>query len=143
MPLGTFGGRDGRGPWHLRDRAHAERVIDATRAFLNGVDFLINYDHQSEFAANAQVGGQAKAAGWAKPETLTVGEDGIYAEVDWTAAAAAALQAREYRYYSPHFRAHKETGELTRLVNVGLPNSPNIDVSALASQELGASPAEG
>lgn len=138
VPFGTFGGRDGRGPWQLRDKAHAEQVIVATKAFLNGVDMVVNYDHQSEYAATPGVGGTAKAAGWINPDTLEVGADGIYASADWTPAAEAALQAREYRYYSPHFRARPGTGELTRLVNVGLTNSPNIEVSALASQEAGA-----
>jgi phage I-like protein len=138
VPFGTFKGRDGRGPWHLRDKAHADQVITATKAFLNGVEMLVNYDHQSEYAAVPGVGGQAKAAGWIKPDTLEVGADGIYAEAEWTAPAEAALQAREYRYYSPHFRADRVSGDLTRIVNVGLTNSPNIEVSALASQEGGA-----
>lgn len=135
VPFGTFKGRDGRGPWHLRDKAHAQQVIAATKAFLNGVDMLVNYDHQSEFSAVPGVGGQAKAAGWIKPDTLEVGADGIYVEAEWTEPAEAALNAREYRYYSPHFRAARVTGDLTRIVNVGLTNSPNIEVSALASQE--------
>jgi phage I-like protein len=143
VPFGTFRGRDGRGPWHLNGREHAERVVAATKGYLAGVDFLVNYDHQTEFAAVQGVGGQAKAAGWVKPDDLQVGDDGIYVEADWTGPAYGALQAREYRYYSPHFRADKATGELTRLVNVGLTNSPNIEVSALASQDAGASPAEG
>ncbi len=138
VPFGTFKGRDGRGPWHLRDKAHAEQVIAATKAFLNGVEMLVNYDHQTEYAAVPGVGGVAKAAGWINPGTLEVGEDGIYASAEWTAPAEAALQAREYRYYSPHFRARPGTGDLTRIVNVGLTNSPNIEVSALASQEAGA-----
>lgn len=143
VPFGKFAGRDGRGPWHLRDKAHAERVITTTKAFLNGVDVLVNYDHQTEYAAVPGVGGQAKAAGWINPDTLEVGEDGIYASAEWTETAEAALNAREYRYYSPHFRADKVSGDLTRIVNVGLTNSPNIEVSALASQEGGASSAEG
>jgi phage I-like protein len=138
VPFGTFGGRDGRGPWRLRDKDHAERVIAATKSFLNGVEMLVNYDHQSEYAAVPGVGGVARAAGWINPDTLEVGTDGIYASAEWTPPAEAALQAREYRYYSPHFRADKATGDLTRIVNVGLTNSPNIEVSALASQEGGA-----
>lgn len=138
VPFGTFGGRDGRGPWHLRGKAHAEQVIAATKAYLNGVEMVVNYDHQTELAAVPGVGGNAKAAGWINPDTLEIGEDGIYVTADWTPAAEAALQAREYRYYSPHFRARPGTGELTRIINVGLTNSPNIEVSALASQEVGA-----
>lgn len=137
VPFGPFKGRDGRGPWLLKGKAHAEQVIAATREYLNGVDMLVNYDHQSEYAAVPGVGGVARAAGWINPDTLEVGEDGIYASVEWTAAAEAALQAREYRYYSPHFRQRPPSGEVTRIINVGLTNSPNIEVSALASQSFG------
>ncbi len=139
-PFGEFHGRDGRGPYVLEDRSHAEQVIAATRAFQKGADFLVNYDHQSEFAAVQGVGGKAPAAGWIKLDTLAVGEDGIYGEVDWTPAAEAALQAREYRYHSPHFRVDAKTRRLTRLVNAGLTNSPNLDLPALASQEPGVMP---
>lgn len=141
-PFGQFMGRDGRGPYVLEGVAHAQQVIAATKAFLKGADFLVNYDHQSEFAAVQGVGGKAPAAGWIKPDSLTVGEDGIYGEVDWTPAAESALQAREYRYHSPHFRVDAQTRRLTRLVNAGLTNSPNLDLPALASQEPGPSPAD-
>lgn len=141
-PFGEFNGRDGRGPYVLEDRSHAEQVIAATKAFKKGADFLVNYDHQSEFAAVQGVGGKAPAAGWIKLDTLAVDDAGIYGEVDWTPAAEASLQAREYRYHSPHFRVDPRTRRLTRLVNAGLTNSPNLDLPALASQEPGITPAD-
>ena len=139
VPYGKLYGRDGRGPWLLEGKDHAEQVIDATRQHLGQGEFLINYDHQSEYSAVPGTGGQAKAAGWIKPDALSAGDDGIYADVDWTPAAEAALNAREYRYQSPHFRFSRSTGRLTRLTNAALTNSPNLDLPALASQQPGAS----
>jgi phage I-like protein len=135
LPYGEYYGRDGRGPYVLQDKAQAEEVIAATRAFNKSQDFLFNYDHQSEYSAVQGVGGKAPAAGWIKLDTLEAGDDGIYGEVDWTPAAETALQAREYRYHSPHFRVSPQTRRVTRLVNAGLTNSPNLDLPALASQQ--------
>jgi phage I-like protein len=135
LPYGTFSGRDGRGPYVLEGKAQAEEVIAATRAFNKTQDFLFNYDHQTEYSAVQGVGGKALAAGWIKLDALEAGDDGIYGEVDWTPMAEAALQAREYRYHSPHFRVSPQTRRVTRLVNAGLTNSPNLDLPALASQQ--------
>lgn len=141
LPFGEYYGRDGRGPYILKDRDHAEAVIAATRAFSGQQDILFNYDHQSELAAVHGVGGQAKAAGWIDPASLSVADDGIHGEVSWTPSAESALAAREYRYHSPHFRVAKETRLVTRLVNAALTNSPNLDLPALAS--VGSAFAEG
>lgn len=142
LPFGDpFHGRDGRGPYVLRDRAHAERVIAATRKFNGDTDMMIDYDHQSALAAVAGVGGTAKASAWIKG--LEVRDDGIWAsQVEWTPAAEAALAAREYRYLSPNFRVATESREVTRIVNAGLTNSPNLELPALASQEPGATSGE-
>lgn len=134
LPFGTFRGRDGRGPWVLADKAHAESVIAATRQFQGNADMMFDYDHQSALAAVPGVGGTAKASGWIKLDSLSAEDDGIYADVEWTEPAEAALKAKEYRYHSPYFRAMPGTGLVTRLVNAGLTNSPNLDLPALASQ---------
>lgn len=139
LPYGTFRGRDGRGPWVLEDKAHAEAVIAATREFHGNTDMMFDYDHQSALAATPGVGGTARASGWIKLDTLAADEDGIYGDVDWTPSAEAALQAKEYRYHSPHFRHAKGDGRVTRIVNAGLTNSPNLDLPALASQQGGGS----
>ena len=134
LPFGNpFYGRDGRGPWILRDKAHAEQVIAASKSHLGGCEMMVDYDHQSALAAVEGVGGRAAASGWVKQ--LTAGEDGIHVTVDWTPAAEAALAAREYRYVSPNFRVSKDTREVTRLVNIGLTNSPNLELPALAAED--------
>ncbi len=133
LPFGDpFHGRDGRGPYRLVDATHAQAVIDATAAVQRDTDLFIDYDHQSVLAVPN--GGTAKAAGWIKG--LSVEADGIHAEVEWTAPALAALEAGEYRYVSPHFRFAQADGRITRLVNVGLTNSPNLDLAAIAAADM-------
>lgn len=142
LPYGTFRGRDGRGPWVLEPGDHAEQVIATTRAYYRENDMMFDYDHQSALAAVPGVGGTAKASGWIKTDTLAAEEDGIWANVEWTALAAAAIESKEYRYHSPWFFRQPETGRITRIRNAGLTNSPNLDLPALASEQAGAS-AEG
>lgn len=139
LPMGEIKLRDGRGPFYLRDKAHAARVIEATQAFAGRMDQMIDYDHQSVFGAKDGVGGRAPAAGWSTPSNLVVKDDGIWGDVEWTAAADAALRAREYRYISPLF-AVAANGDVTRLLNAGLTNTPAIDnlVPVAATTEQGA-----
>lgn len=133
LPFGDpFFGRDGRGPYRLTDAAHAQAVIDTTAAIQRGTDLFIDYDHQSVLAVPK--GGTAKAAGWVK--SLSIEAEGIHADVEWTAPALAALEAGEYRYVSPHFRFAQADGRITRLVNVGLTNSPNLDLAAIAAADM-------
>ena len=137
LPYGNpFYGRDGRGPWIMRDKAHAERVIAATRQFLGSADMMADYDHQSEYATLG-TGNQAPASGWIEGGKIRADDDGIHVVVDWTPTAEAALASREYRYVSPNFRVNRQTREITRLVNIGLTNSPNLDLPALAHQQNG------
>lgn len=132
LPFGDpFFGRDGRGPYRLTDAAHAQAVIETTAAIQRGTDLFVDYDHQSVLAVPK--GGTARAAGWIK--ALSVEADGIHAEVEWTAAARSALEAGEYRYVSPFFR-HRPDGQITRVVNAGLTNSPNLDLAAIAAADM-------
>lgn len=140
LPYGNpFYGRDGRGPWIMRDKAHAERVLNFTRQTLGGVDMMVDYDHASELAA-PEGKGRALAAGWVKG--LDIREDGIWASVDWTPQAQAELASRQYRYISPFFRVDKTSREVTRLVNAGLTNTPNLDLPALAHVRAGSAAGE-
>jgi len=132
LPIGLITMRDGRGPFLIRDRAHAEQIVAATRQWLGDADFNFDYDHQVAFAAKPGVGGTAVAAGWVKPTDITVQDDGIYADVAWTAAAAQKLAAREYRYLSPLFLAAK-SGEVLQLKNAALVNIGAIDLPAIAA----------
>ena len=131
MPFGNpFFGRDGRGPYILTDKAHAQQVIDATAAYFGSAEMAGDYDHQSVFGAVPGVGGKAVASSWVK--ALSAEADGIYVDVEWTAPAANAMRQREYRYVSPVFR-HTKEGRVTRLVNFALTNTPNLDLPAIAS----------
>lgn len=135
LPMGEIVLRDGRGPFKLVDRAHAEAVVAASLARAGNADLMIDYDHQSHFAVGAGKGGRAVAAGWIK--NLTAGDDGISADVEWTSAAQGALADREYRYISPLFYAGKD-GRVALLRNAGLVNEPAIDALpaiAAATQE--------
>lgn len=131
LPIGKIEMRDGRGPFLLRDRAHAEQVVAATRKWLGGADFNWDYNHQILAA-----GSKAVASGWTKKEGLTVEDDGIYADVEWTKAAAASIVDLEFRYISPLFAAARGTGEVLYLKNSALVNVGAIDLPAVIAAGL-------
>lgn len=131
FPIGTWTGRNGLGPYTLTDRAHAQAVIDATNAAQASTDLMIDYDHQ---AVNApKVAGTAIAAGWVRQ--LHAQDDGIWADVEWTAKASSHLESREYRYASPYF-LHDRAGRITRIINAALTNTPNFNLEAVAASVL-------
>lgn len=132
LPLGTFYGRDGRGPFKIASKADAQKIIDSSLALAAGADLPIDYDHQTDYAAVPGVGGTAIAAGWIK--ALEARDDGIWARVEWTEAAAAHLRAKEYRYISPVY-AHSKTGVVSLLLRAGLTNNPNLELKAVASAQ--------
>lgn len=126
LPLGEFEGLDGRGPYRMDDPAP---VIAATQAYQGRVAMPIDYDHQLLYVR--ENGRPALAAGWIAE--LSARADGIWGRVDWTEAAAAHLAAREYRYLSPVFR-YRPDGTVVRLECVALTNTPNLELTALASR---------
>ncbi|TAN61076.1 MAG: hypothetical protein EPN20_12920 [Magnetospirillum sp.] len=132
---GTIRGRDGRGPYVLRDHAHGQQVVATTVAYQMGADLPIDYEHQTQLAPTN--GKPAPAAGWIKG--LEARTDGIYAQVDWTAPAAQRIGAKEYRYISPAFAGDgpKSTGNVVRIAGAGLTNLPNFTIPAIASQTRG------
>lgn len=130
MPAGEFRGRDGRGPFSTGDRTAMQAVIDRTLAYVAGTDVMVDYDHQSAFGVQPGVGGTAPAAGWFKG--FEVRDDGIYGQVEWTAAAASKIGALEYRYLSPLFTTFKD-GRVDRIDNVALVNQPALDLQAVAA----------
>lgn len=134
MPFGTFQLRGHGGETVTLDKAGAPAVIAASRAFWRSTDMMVDRDHQSIYSAVKGVGGQAAAAGWIKPDSLAVQDDGIWADVEWTASALDQLNAREYRYLSPVFTVDK-TGRATRIHNVALTNSPAIEELAAAAAQ--------
>lgn len=127
LPAGRFKGRDGRGPYHLRD---GEAIIAQTAKL--GMDLPVDYEHQIDHATKN--GQPAPAAGWIK--ALKADVNGIWGQVEWTSKAREMLDRKEYRFISPVFSFHKQTGEITILHRAGLTNNPNLHLTALASAEL-------
>lgn len=63
-----------------------------------------------------------RAAGWFKPE---VRDGALWAvDIEWTDDTRKALEAREFRFFSPAFMHDKKTGRIMRLINVALTNNP-------------------
>ncbi len=56
LPMGQIAMRDGRGPYRIRDKAHAEQIVDATRKFFGSADMPADRDHQMLHAVKAGVG---------------------------------------------------------------------------------------
>lgn len=131
LPLGMFQGKDGRGPYNVITRKAAEAVITASLRHHGEADIVVDYDHQSDFAAKPGVGGQAPAAGWITE--LAARDDGIWGRVEWTDAAAEKLRTREYRYLSPVFAFDRSSGAIQR---AGLTNNPNLHLKAVASADM-------
>ncbi|UVK45361.1 phage protease [Mesorhizobium sp. AR07] len=131
VPAGTFSGRNGQGPWTTGDKASMETIVANTRQLAGSTEPVIDYDHQAVFAAVPGVGGRAPAAGWIKE--FKVRDDGIWGRVKWTASAASAIKAEEYRYLSPVFFHEKTTGRVLAIRMAGLTNTPNLDLVAVAA----------
>jgi phage I-like protein len=121
----------------LFDEQAAAAVMEAFRQ--KAIDISIDYDHQS--TATPQV--SAPAAGWCRLE-LRAGA--LWAtSVRWTPRAQAALDAGEYRYFSPLFNFDEDTGRITKLINIALTNTPALHelrplVAASSNIQTGASP---
>ena len=118
IPAGTFKGRDGRGPWSLKN---ADEVIQASRRLAGSRQIPIDYDHQIDFAPKN--GKPAPAAGWISG--LQSRENGIWGLVKWTAKAAAMISTGEYRYISPVLQI--SNGEIKCMPRAALTNNPNLN----------------
>lgn len=128
IPAGAFYGRDGRGPFVLEGPA---AVIDASFALAVDAGIPIDYDHATDLAA--QAGAPAPAAGWIRE--LRSREGALWGRVEWTARAASAIAAHEYRYISPVFQYSPGDGVIRRLLRAGLTNNPNLFLTAISSAE--------
>jgi phage I-like protein len=94
----------------------------------HGMPFPVDYEHQSIEAETKT--GPTPAAGWIV--ALESRQDGLWGQVEWTAAAAAMIAAREYRYLSPVFFFAPKTGAISALAGAGLTNAPNLHLRALS-----------
>lgn len=129
FPAGTSMGYDGRGPYILRDADQASSVIQASMR--SKVDLMIDRDHQKDLLPP---GTPVPAAGWIKE--LQWREDGLHARVEWTESAQTQMKSKEFRYISPVFKVNPKTREVTQVLRASLTNLPNLELTAVASQEI-------
>lgn len=139
LPYGRFKAADGSGRpagipegW-LLDR---DSAVAIAAAFNGRSDArVIDYEHQT---LNAEKNGKpAPAAGWIG--ALEARDDGLYAvDVEWTAAAAEMIAAKEYRFISPVFPYDRKTGQVLAVAHAALTNFAGIDgltdLAALAAK---------
>lgn len=129
MPMGVSKPRNGNpASFFLEDRKHADKVALASSAHWGSADMMLDYDHQALRAP--AVAGQAPAAGWFKK--IEARDDGIWGQVELTGQASAQVLDKQYRYLSPAFN-YSPDGRVSRIINVALTNTPNLDMTALAS----------
>lgn len=126
LPAGDFAGRDGRpGPgrkWKLDD-AQGAAIAARLNAIAGQTPVVIDYEHQTQLSEKN--GQPAPAAGWMKSFQWRAGQ-GLFAAVEWTERAKAAIGAGEYRYISPVIQFEKATGRVVNLINAALVNLPAI-----------------
>lgn len=138
VAAGSAAGRVLIAPWGQVRSSSGDFVLDAEAGRLvveafaaHGTDVPVDYEHQSLGGTYASPSGQAPAAGWIKalrvigPEDGD-GEPGLYAEVEWTQAARAKLDSREYRYLSPVVIVRKRDRRVVALHSAALTNKPAI-----------------
>ncbi|MCU0905548.1 MAG: phage protease [Tabrizicola sp.] len=123
---GTVTGRDGRS-WELVDPAGIVLAFEA-----NGADLPVDYEHQND-NPEARAMGPIRAAGWIKE--MRADDGGVWGRVEWTATAAEMIGRKEYRYISPVLVYHEKTRQIVKLKGAGLVHTPNLYLTALASQE--------
>ncbi|MFD2183595.1 phage protease [Rhodoplanes azumiensis] len=127
-----------RGPVTTRDgRAYQfDPEALAARFAADGIDIPVDLDHA--IARKTLFGERADAVGWVKE--LQARADGLYARVEWLAAATAALAARTHRFISPTFK-HDDKGTATWLHSIALVAAPALSMPALAAAIGGTAPA--
>lgn len=122
-PDGFVRGVDGRA-WRLTQPAQVVAAFNRVRA--------ITENHAGRLAAVRGEG--SPAFGWIE----RVREEGgaIVGDVSWTPRGDAALNAREYRYFSPEFEWDNTTSEILALVGGSVVNDPNFTQLALNAGHL-------
>ncbi|WP_195481847.1 phage protease [Klebsiella oxytoca] len=126
LPAGTFRAGDGRPAecpdgWFI-DGTIAAALIAAADA--RQTPYVIDYEHQT--LRSAKNGLPAPASGWFKKLEWREGVGLFAVDVEWTEAAAAAIDAGEYKFISPVF-LYDTSGLVTTLINAALTNTPALD----------------
>lgn len=126
LPAGQFMPSDGRPmdspPWNI-GTASAAAVIAQFDAINTRQPRVIDYEHQT---LHKEKNGQpAPAAAWFRGLSWREGQ-GLFAQVELTARARGAIDAKEYLYFSPVFTYDRSTGTVTSIQMGALTNDPGI-----------------
>lgn len=127
LPDGIFRSNDTRPAgiegWRM-DSDIAAALIAKVGSRTNKI--VVDYEHQT---LKADENGQpAPASGWLDPQSLEYRPgEGIFAAVEWTAAARGYIEEEEYRYISPVFPYHQRNGAVLDLHHLALTNFPGLD----------------
>lgn len=124
LPPGLFRASDGRpvglAGWKI-DAASAARIV---ADLASRDDLVVDYEHQTLLAK--ENGQPAPAAGWFSRVVWREGEGLFAVDVKWTDKAKQMIAAREYRYISPVFSYNAVSGQVERLLALGLTNNPAL-----------------
>lgn len=126
LPAGEFAARDGRPgnglTWRVSD-AQGQALAARLNATAAKTPVVIDYEHHTMSATEG--GHKAPAAGWIKSAEWRAGQ-GLFAQVEWTAAAKAHIDAGEYRYISPVLAYDAKTGQVQDVPLAALVNYPAL-----------------
>jgi len=136
LPYGEFRALDGRPTdvpaWYLTEENGHDVALLANSS---RNQLVVDYEHQTLY--KEKNGQPAPAAGWMRWLEFT--PKGMFAEVEWTDKAAAAIAAKEYRYISAVF-SYDTKGYVTKIFHAALTNFPALDgmdeVLAAASAQI-------
>ena len=124
IPQGEFRSIDGR-PEGLPGWKMDSVIAGGIAADLAARDALvIDYEHQT--LRVKQNGQPAPAAGWLSRVTWREGLGLFAVDVKWTDKAKQMIGAGEYRFISPVFTFDKTSGNVGRLIGLGLTNNPGL-----------------
>ncbi|WP_215762849.1 phage protease [Acetobacter sp. P1H12_c] len=124
-PAGTFGGKDGRGPFTLKDPADViTRSMDMARGKI-----VVDINHSTHVAAAR--GERSDAVGWVTE--LNARKDGIWGRVEWNGTGRQLMADHAYRGISPAIGSRPD-GTVEWIEAVSLTNRPNLGVADLHSQ---------
>lgn len=125
LPYGEFAARDGRpGPgqtWKVSNES-GRALATQLNAIAAKTPVVIDYEHQTLTAA--EKGHLAPASGWIQRAEWRDNQ-GLFATVQWTAAAAARIDAKEYLFISPVI-AYDDAGNVTGVLMAALVNYPAL-----------------
>ncbi|MBG8623359.1 hypothetical protein ELQ31_10315 [Neisseria meningitidis] len=136
LPYGEFRAVDGRPTdvpaWYLTEENGHDVALLANSS---RNQLVVDYEHQTLY--KEKNGQPAPAAGWMRWLEFT--PKGMFAEVEWTDKAAAAIAAKEYRYISAVF-SYDTKGYVSKIFHAALTNFPALDgmdeVLAAASAQI-------